>query len=77
MDRKLSSVSYNSYDTVSSINSINSNSLVYDTIQSTQVGTLFNVLKPLEACKIVETNNIFTYFNPTDKYKINVLTNIN
>ena len=32
-----SSVSYNSYDTVTSLSSLNSNSLVYDTIHSTQV----------------------------------------
>jgi len=37
-NRKLSSVSYNSYDTLTSLSSINSNSLVYDTIQSTQTG---------------------------------------
>ena len=38
-NRKLSAVSYNSYDTLTSLSSINSNSLVYDTIQSTQVST--------------------------------------
>ena len=38
-DRKISSVSFNSYDTVDSLSSINSNSLVYDSIHSNQVSS--------------------------------------